>query len=148
MTAAELLEFITSDIPTFIDTSLVSGSRAYHYTPHADAIAAAGKFFGAPITGNLDQTQTTLHPEPADCDPGVVFCYEILDTAAEEAFVCDNGGPTYEIFEIEFKCAVRALHRQEAARGATHSLLVLTTDIISYRRLGVTKADFRSREMQ
>lgn len=139
MHAPELLDHVRRTITTFVDISLVGRGRGFHYSPHAEAIEAAGRMLGAPADGNLDQTQTEAVSKPATHHPGVVFAYENLEDAEDEAYITGVKGPVFEIFEIEFEQAVKATHDQEATLGAPPTLLVMTTDILGIKRLGVTR---------
>lgn len=139
MHARELLEFIQARIPTFTEVSLLGAGRGFHYTPHAEAITRAGRFLGAPIDENLDQTQTEAVSRPATSDPGVVFAYENLSDAEDEAYIGGHEGPDFEIFEVEYRSAVKATHDQEAFLEAPPTLLIMTTDVVGFRRLGVTR---------
>jgi len=139
MTAGQLKEFIEARVPTYTDVQALGAGSAFHYTANADAIDATGKFFGAPLDGNLDKTQITLHSPPATCDLGAVYAYLKLSDSVEEGFGC-------EIYEIRFHEAVSAIHSQEKALSAMNpdfvaadypaTILILTSDIIDFKRLG------------
>ena len=126
MSVEELSEFISQNINTFSNLKIIGKGVAYHYTSHLDKIKKSGKILGAPIDINLDQTQITYPSRPATIDPGVVFAYLEEKDAREEGFNCD-------ILEIEFNRAIRATHIQEAALGAPDTILILNTDIKTYK---------------
>ena len=140
MTATQLREFIESRVQTYTDVKVLGAGSAFHYTANADAIDATGKFFGAPIDENLDKTQITLHSPMAKSDPGVVYGYLKLSDSMEEGFGC-------EIYEIRYHEAVSAIHSQEKVLSAMSSggevtdypatILILTSDIIDFKRLGL-----------
>jgi hypothetical protein len=86
MHADELLEHVKKTVRTFENVELVGPGRGFHYTPYADAIEKHGRFLGAPIDENLDQTQAGefgAHSPPATHDPGVVFAYNDIESAEE-----------------------------------------------------------------
>jgi hypothetical protein len=47
--------------------------------------------------------------------------------------------PAFEIFEVEFSGAVKATHNQEATFGSPPTLLITTTDIVGFKRMGDTR---------
>ncbi|NQS97057.1 MAG: hypothetical protein HQ591_01240 [candidate division Zixibacteria bacterium] len=104
MNAEKLKTFIKNKIPTFDNVGVIGPGTAFHYTMHAEAILADGRFYGAPIDENLDKTQTSLVSKQAKADPGVVFAYELIEDAKEEGFGC-------KIFKIKYNKAVYAIHR-------------------------------------
>lgn len=127
MTSEELQDFIKTNIPTFDNFQIIENGIAYHYTSHFEKILAFGKFLGAPINNNLDQTQLTLVSKPATHDPGVVFAYLNIEDTKEEGFGCD-------VVEIEFKKALRATHTQEASIGAPDTILIMTSEIVKFTK--------------
>jgi hypothetical protein len=139
MTATQLKEFIEARVPTYKEVKVLGAGSAFHYTSNGDAIDASDKFLGAPIDDNLDRTQLALQSPPATCDPGVVYGYLKLSDSLEEGFGCD-------IFEIQFREAVSAIHSQEQSQAAMNpdfvaadypaTILILTSDIIDFKRLG------------
>lgn len=139
MTATELKEFLGARVPTYADVKVLGAGSAFHYTANSDAIDATGKFFGAPIDENLDKTQEIIPSPAATCDPGVVYGYLKLSDSVEEGFDCD-------IYEIRFCEAVSAIHSQEREMAAMNpdfvaadypaTVLILTSDIVEFRRLG------------
>ncbi|PCJ86744.1 MAG: hypothetical protein COA57_05910 [Flavobacteriales bacterium] len=128
MTAEELRDFISSNILTFDNLKIIENGVAYHYTTHFDKIEKTGKFLGAPIDKNLDQTQVTLPSKPATNDLGVVFAYLDEEETRDEGCDCD-------IVEIEFTKALKATHVQEATLGAPDTILILNTDIKNYKNI-------------
>ncbi len=145
MSADDIADFVRSHVRTFEGVEVLPTGTAFHYTHHGDAIQALGRFLGAPLTANLDRTQSTLRSPPATADPGVVFAYSDLSDAIEEGFGA-------EIIEVSFKCAVRATHSQEAALDSSAQLptiLICSSDISHFRRLGSSKSlggkDFKPR---
>lgn len=132
MTTEELLKFIENEIPTFRDLKLLQNGLSYHYTRHWQAIQTTGGFLGAPISRNLDQTQTALRSPPATDDNGVVFTYADKWDAIKEGSVV----PKTELIEITYEDAVQATHSQEAKIGAPPSILILVPNIMDYRIVG------------
>lgn len=129
MTAEQLREFIVANIEMFFDVKVLNAGVAFHYTQHAATIESEGRFLGAPIDKDLDQTQRSLESKPAEHNPGVVFAYDDIQSAKEEGFDC-------EILRIEYDQAVSAFHMQEHAIGAGCTLMILTSDIKEFERLG------------
>jgi hypothetical protein len=129
MIAEELATFIARNVPTFRVLEVVGPGVGFHYTYYSDAIERSGRFFGAPIDEELDRTQFSLASVPAKHDPGVVFAYENFADAAEEGWGC-------EVYEIQYKKAVLASHMQEELLGAPPTLLILTSEISSFKHLG------------
>lgn len=111
---------------------MLPSGRSYHYTVHWQNIQTTGGFLGAPISRNLDQTQTDLQSSPATDANGVVFTYADMQDAIEEGFVV----PGSELIEIDYKEAVQATHSQEATLGAPPSILILVPNIVGYRIVG------------
>jgi len=128
-TTEELVGFVKACIPTFVEVRRIGPGSAFHYTSHADAIDRCGKFCGAPITPNLDRTQGGLTSNPASSDPDVVFAYLNINDTAEEGSGCI-------VYEIFFDEAVWAWHIQEKELGAPPTILILTSAITSFRRIG------------
>ncbi len=139
MTAIQLKEFIEASVPKYKEVKILGPGSAFHYSANVDAIDASAKFLGAPIDGNLDKTQLALRSSPATCDPGVVYAYLKVSDSVEEGFGCD-------IYEIRFHEAVSAIHSQEQSMAALNpdcvsadypaTILILTSDIIDFKRLG------------
>lgn len=99
---------------TLIEPEILGPGVAYHYTPHADAIMAAGKFLGTPLVPNLNPAQTldrrpwVMPPPPAVHDPGIVFAYKRLQDAQDR-------GRGYAILRIKYTGAVEALNQKQVA---------------------------------
>ena len=130
--------YLRQYVPTFQGIELVGPGRAYHYTVHADKITQRGMFLGAALSTELDHTQSMTEPNIAACDPGVVFAYEALAEAAEEG---DNAGILYsgtvpEVFELCYSAGVRATHIQELQLDAPPTILISSSEITSFKRLG------------
>jgi hypothetical protein len=143
-----LLKFIVEKVPTFENPTLLdSEGVAYHYTSHWDKIQAFGKFLGAKIDEDLDRTQLTPISPPAKDDPGIVFAYENEAEAREEADGLD-------VVKIRYRKAVKAFHSHEndymdftdnymiekgyegvIKRGPYATLLIISTDILSFERI-------------
>lgn len=128
MTPEEVATYITENVPIFTNVELIDEGVAYHYTEHADAIQEAGKFLGVGLNKEIDRTQSNFMSQPATEDPGVVFGYENIQGAVQEAYGA-------VVIEIRFLRAVRALHSQEAALGAPKSVLIVNTDITTFTRI-------------
>lgn len=129
MTADEVRQYIEEHVPNFINVKLRGPGVAYHYTPHADAIIAASRFLGAPLTVDLDRTQQEQANSPvAIHDPGVVFAYEDVEEARGE-------GAGLDVLEITYSAAVEALHEQEAWLEAPPTILIVSTDIIAFKKV-------------
>lgn len=117
MTTEELFDYITKEVPNFINPEIIGPGVAYHYTSHADKIISTNQFLGAPINKDLDRTQQSLQSIPATNSPGVVFAYKDFKDAKEEGFGCS-------IFKIEFISAIRAMHGQESELSSSTSDLI------------------------
>lgn len=143
MTVHELLEYLIKNIPNFENPEIISEGECYHYTPHWKKIEEQGKFKGAKINNDLDQTQSRgISIEAAELE-GVVFTYEYINDAREEG----NG---LDIVKIRHKTAIKALHKGEYAldnlfiesakksgiempeNNTPYTLLILTSDISSF----------------
>ena len=122
---------------------MLGAGSAFHYTVNGNAIDASGRFLGAPIDCNLDKTQLALQSPPATCDPGVVYAYLKVSDSVEEGFNCD-------IYEIQFREAVSAIHSQEQSMAAMNpdfeaeaypaTIMILSSDIVNFKRLGPAAA--------
>ena len=128
MKVTELKNFVLNNVHTFDHLKIIKNGVAYHYTSYYDKIEKAGRFLGAPIDKNLDQTQLTIPSKQATCTPGVVFAYLDKKDAEEEGFDCD-------IIEIEFCNALQATHVQEVTLGAPDTILIINTDIKKFKKI-------------
>lgn len=138
MNANSIAQYLSTYVPTFQGIEVLGPGVAYHYTINAKAIETDGKFLGAPLNPNLDQTQNPNQPNIATSNPGVVFAYEELEVAAEEGD-CTRliySGVEPEIFEVHYAAAVRAAHVQEALLDAPPTILISSAEIIFFKRLG------------
>lgn len=144
MNIINLKDFIIENIPNF-DTPeiLVTEGECFHYSNHWDKIQTSNKFKGAKIDKELDQTQNIDYLGEAKEDVGVVFAYENLQDARDEGFGLD-------IIKIKYSTAIKAMHKAEFELGEAtkkaalaqgidmshvntpHTILLLTTDIISF----------------
>lgn len=138
MKSTDIGRHLSDSLPAFQDIIVLGSGTAYHYTVHAYAIEDSGKFLGAPLDLNLDCTQNPNEPNVATCDPGVVFAYSELAAAAEEGdsarFVYPGSNP--EVFEIQYSSAVQATQTQEAQLDAPPTILISSTEITSFKRVG------------
>jgi hypothetical protein len=139
--SADLAAYIKRNIPGFEQVTLLGPGSGYHYTTHWLEIAKTGKFFGAPISAALHQTQKTSDPSPPAADPnGIVFAYEDLAKSKEE-------GRGQQIIRLRYYSAVWAMQAAEARNleklnrlgfaGYTFlirpTLLILAVEVDEYR---------------
>jgi len=139
--SADLANYVRRNVPVFEQVALLGPGCGYHYTTHWLRIEEAGKFFGAPISAVLHQTQRTSEASPWAIDPaGIVFAYEDLEKSREE-------GRGQQIIWLRYHSAVRAMHALEAkdleARNkkafAGYTFLIRPTLLIPAREI----AEFR-----
>jgi hypothetical protein len=108
--SADLATYIKLNVPGFDQVTLLGPGTGYHYTTHWLEIAETGKFFGAPISAGLHQTQGTPGMSPSAIDPeGIVFAYEDLEKSREE-------GRGQQIIWVRYHSGVRAMQSAEAER--------------------------------
>nr|NQU93397.1 hypothetical protein [Bacteroidota bacterium] len=140
MNISELRDFLIKNVPNFEEPEILHKEGiCYHYTPHCDKIQKFGRFKGARIDENLDQTQRIKYLVEATENEGVVFAYEKLKDAQEEGF-------GLKIIRIRYKKAIRSLHKAEDDFGNSSreieneneksvtpkTLLILTSDILAF----------------
>lgn len=143
MNISELLEHLIENVPNFENPEIISEGECFHYTSHWEKIKELGKFKGAKIDADLDQTQTAVFSSEATESEGVVFAYSEINEAREEG----NG---LDIVKIRYKTAIKALHKGENALdclftdlanksgiemskiNTPYTLLILTSDISSF----------------
>ncbi|MEC4749884.1 hypothetical protein [Methylomicrobium sp. Wu6] len=137
MIATDIAKYIQENVSTFQDIEILGPGVAYHYSRHSEGILANG-FLGAPLTLDLDCTQSPVENHKATHNPGVVFCYESLEETAEEGdcakYLFNECEP--KIFRINFTAAVRAVHVQEALLESPPTIMISTTEIESFECLG------------
>jgi len=130
----KLLDVLRSGRTVFEKVEIVGPGTAYHYSPHGAALVASGRFLGASVNEDIDRTQQSSVESPPATDPqGVVFAYEDEADAREEGFGC-------EIFRIDYRRAVKAVHSQEdalLAAAASRTVLIVAGDIERFESIGV-----------
>lgn len=138
MKSTDIERHLNETLTSFQDAKVIGPGTAFHYTVHAVAIEESGKFLGAPLSDDLDCTQDPNGPRVAKSDPGVVFAYSELCTAAEEGDCARDlyPGSCPEVFEIQYSSAVEAIHAQEEKLGAPPTILISSAEITDFKRLG------------
>jgi len=136
MNTADLLEHVKSNIPAYLDPTLVESGTGYHYTSHSGAIQISEGFYGQPVDSFLSATQRHPGPSlPATDESGVVFLFEELATAVQE-------GKGQQIILVRYRSGVAATQQfDDASRrkyGVTQSreILVLAAEIDGFQLLG------------
>lgn len=134
-------------IGAFQKIKVIDAGKAYHYSPHGALIRAAGTFKGVPVGTWLVATQAGPASPPANDPNGVVFAYPSIQAAVDE-----GRGPGMEVFELQFRRAVSAIHLNDNANRLAAGLsggpqfLVIASEIVSFESLGMVEDFYRARE--